>query len=409
MNLLFISDVPADFPTSGSEQVLYHQIAGMAARGHRVRAVSRISGRDPRIRIRRAMGSTLAQYDADISSFLHFFRDTAVRPPKAFRAVTGAVRPDVVIAHQPFTLCSLLLRKQLAGLPILYVFHSPGHEEFRISGKGNNHFLDGLEIRLRKSLERKCLLRSSRVMTLSRFMKEQLFDIHGIRKSKVFINPGGVDPDRFKPFPDRDSYKRKFGMPDHSIHLLTVRNLDPRMGIDNLLKAMRILNREKPFYHLVIGGEGPEREKLEDLSNRLGIRRAVKFTGFVPPGDLAALYCAADFFILPTRQLEGFGLVTPESMACGTPVLGTPVGGTKEILSKFETSFLFENTAPESIAAGIQNARSRFFSDEARYAALREKCTAHAVTHYSWDRHIDQLSATLDSIGERSRENRCRE
>ena len=87
------------------------------------------------------------------------------------------------------------------------------------------------------------------------------------------------------------------------------------------------------------------KEELVQLSRRLKIEGNIKFAGFIPEQDLPDYYRAADAFILPTLELEGFGLVTLEALACGTPVLGTPIGGTKEILGMFDPSYLFKDTA----------------------------------------------------------------
>ena len=123
----------------------------------------------------------------------------------------------------------------------------------------------------------------------------------------------------------------------------------------------------------------------------LDLNQVVSLTGFIPSDSLASYYAAADFFILPTRYLEGFGLVTPESMACGTPVLGTPVGGTKEILSGFNSEFLFEDTSPEAIADGMQHAVTEYYDDKNKYELLRQRCREYVEERYSWDRHVEQL------------------
>ncbi|MFB0520779.1 MAG: glycosyltransferase, partial [Desulfatiglandales bacterium] len=117
-----------------------------------------------------------------------------------------------------------------------------------------------------------------------------------------------------------------------------------------------------------------------------------------PSSILPQYYGAADFFILPTRHLEGFGLVTPESMACGTPVLGTPVGGTKEILSHFDPEFLFSDTSAEAMAKGVQKAIERYFAWKKEYDDLRVRCREYAATNYSWERHLAQLKSILEEI-----------
>ena len=163
-------------------------------------------------------------------------------------------------------------------------------------------------------------------------------------------------------------------MPAGKIHLLTVRNLEPRMGLDNLLKAIALLKEKALNIHLVIGGKGPERKNLENLIRRYELFDHVTMTGFIPAEQLPKYYGAADFFVLPTRELEGFGLVTPESMACGTPVLGTPVGGTREILSGFDSKFLFKDATPGAMVEGILWAVDHWLNDEEKYVGLRHRC-----------------------------------
>jgi len=82
-------------------------------------------------------------------------------------------------------------------------------------------------------------------------------------------------------------------------------------------------------------------------------------------------------------------------MACGTPVLGTPVGGTEEILSHFNPQFLFKGTSPEDIADGIQSATREHYSDKKKYNELRIRCREHTEERYSWQRHTDQLKEVL--------------
>lgn len=251
---------------------------------------------------------------------------------------------------------------------------------------------------MRKAIEGYCLKKSEKILVLSQYMKQKVIDIHRIADEKIIVNPGGVDLDWFHPAENRGFLKEELGLPVGRLHLLTVRNLEPRMGLDNLLKAIALLKENIPDIHLVIGGEGPERNNLESLIHRYELGDDVTMTGFIPAEQLPKYYGAADFFVLPTRELEGFGLVTTESMACGTPVLGTPVGGTREILSGFDSQFLFKDATPEAMAEGVAWAMDNWLNDEERYAWLRGRCREYAEKNYSWQRHVDQLKSIIDEL-----------
>jgi glycosyltransferase involved in cell wall biosynthesis len=222
-------------------------------------------------------------------------------------------------------------------------------------------------------------------------MKNKLVSTHRILPCHIIVNPGGVDLDRFKPPHDRLQLKEKLGLPKDKVHLLTVRNLEPRMGLENLLKSINLLGKKGILVHLTLAGEGAERRKLEKLAQDFALAGKITITGFIPQKLLPKYYGASDFFVLPTRRLEGFGLVTPESMACGTPVLGTPVGGTREILSDFSQSLLFRDTSAEAIAEGIQTSIDKYFCQEKAYGELRRRCRAYVEDRYSWQRHINKL------------------
>jgi glycosyltransferase involved in cell wall biosynthesis len=222
-------------------------------------------------------------------------------------------------------------------------------------------------------------------------MAQKVSALYGIPAQWIVVNPGGADLDGFRPPVDRAALKSVLGLPKDRLHLLTVRNLEPRMGLDNLVRAMALLRAEKLPVHLVLGGEGPERRRLETLVRELRLQESVDVVGFIPAERLSEHYGAADFFVLPTRQLEGFGLVTPEALACGTPVMGTPVGGTREILSRFDPELLFKGTTPEDIASGIRSAAARYRACPDHYHNLRRRCRQFVEQNYSWERHVEML------------------
>jgi glycosyltransferase involved in cell wall biosynthesis len=318
--------------------------------------------------------------------------------PQAFDQFSAKTIFPVSISHQPFTCFALLTKKRLTSIPLIYVFHSPNHEEYLLTNEIKNGCWRFVQAWTRKIIEGYCLKKSEIILVLSQYMKQKIIDIHGIADEKVMVNPGGVDLDRFLPVENRTQLKGKLQLPLGKVHLLTVRNLEPRMGLDNLLKAIALLKEKTSNVHLVIGGEGPERNNLVSLIHRYELGHNVTMAGFIPAEQLPKYYGAADFFVLPTRELEGFGLVTPESMACGTPVLGTPVGGTREILSGFDSQFLFKDATPEAMAEGVAWAMDNWLNDEERYAWLRGRCREYAEKNYSWQRHVDQLKSIIDEL-----------
>jgi glycosyltransferase involved in cell wall biosynthesis len=390
MNILFLSDVPLRNPSSGSEKVLNNQVLGILATGEDVTAITRKNGKGP-IAIDNKRGVKEGSYYADPGDVVHFFASIYRHPLEIYKRLTTSNSFDIAICHQPFTCFILILRKQLWKLPIIYVFHSPSHKEYLLNNNSVPQWKKLIQTYLRKWIEGFCIKRAQKVITLSCYMADMAKTIHGIPGKRIFINPGGVDLISFHPKQDRKRLKDKLDLPPGRIHLLTIRNLDYRMGLDNLLKAIKILNSKQPEFHLTIGGEGQERKNLEIMVRTLGLSQVVTLTGFIPLDKLVSYYAAADFFILPTRKLEGFGLVTPESMACGTPVLGTPVGGTIEILSGFNPEFLFKDTSPEAMVDGIQHAVNEYYYDKRKYKSLRQRCRKYVEERYSWDRHVKQL------------------
>jgi glycosyltransferase involved in cell wall biosynthesis len=152
------------------------------------------------------------------------------------------------------------------------------------------------------------------------------------------------------------------------------------MGIENLIEAFnqsRLL-REKGL--LLIGGEGFLKESLKEMAEKHGLEDSVKFLGRISEGDLPRYYQAADFFVLPTRELEGFGLVILEAMACGTPVLGTPIGAIPETVGSFAKNLLFEGTDHENIRGKLEDV----INHPDRYRFDPQICRKFVEERYSW-------------------------
>jgi glycosyltransferase involved in cell wall biosynthesis len=170
------------------------------------------------------------------------------------------------------------------------------------------------------------------------------------------------------------------------------------MGLENLIKALKIVVPKAPRIYLVLGGEGPLKRDLEALAKDLELDERMSFVDFVPEDQLPRYYRMADLFILPTRELEGFGLVTLESLASGVPVLGTPVGGTTEILGRLDSAYLFADTSPESLAELILEKYRIIAKNPLKWRAQGLACRQFVEKHYSWEINVNVLEEFIYEV-----------
>jgi len=396
MNLLFLADVSASRVIGGAERVLAEQARGLARRGHRVTVLSR--GRAPEQAEEEALAERVREircpFDPERPHRLLTATWPAVRRGMKRLRREGAV--DCLIIHQPIAALGAALG-QPASPPAVYTCHSLAHEEYlsRHPGAGLNR---RVQAGIRRLIERRVIGSCGRVVTLSEYSAQKVHRVHGIPAGRIAVIPGGVDLARFRPAADRAGLRRRLGLPPGARLLLTVRNLVPRMGLETLIAAMARVAPEAPGAVLWIGGEGPLRRALEETAQALGLAGQVRFLGFVPEERLPELYAAADLFVLPSRELEGFGMVTLEALASGLPVLATPVGGSCEILAPLGEGFLLEDAGVEALARGMRSFLERLEADASAAPRLAAACRRHAESRYGWDRHLERLEALFATL-----------
>jgi len=402
LRVLMVSDVSPAGPGGGAERMLWEQAWRLAARGHDVRVLSRASPDSPAGRIER-QGVRIDHFPVTQRSPARFIGTSIL---SARRAVSGALageRADVLHLHQPLAGYGALLSRSGRRLPSLYSFYSPAPLEYRSRHGMTAHHLGGwagaLAVGALWAIERACVRRARLVHVLSDFSAGQLRTLYGVPTGRIVKIAGAVDVERFRPAPDRAAVRSRLGLPADRPVLLTVRNLEARMGLDGLLRAMAILKLVAPGALLLVGGSGSRRAELEALATSLGLAAHVRFLGFVPDAALPSYYQASDCFVLPTRALEGFGLVTVEALACGTPVLGTPVGATPEVLGPLSPSLVFKSPAPEDMADDLRRFLEAKERDPDAAARLRHACRRYAESRFGWDREVAELEAALARVG----------
>jgi len=400
VNIVFATDVSIEKIIGGAERVLFEQSTRLAARGHCVRLITR------RLPEHQADRETIRGVEEVRCAFepeggLRSIAKTWMQAGRHLERLHELMPIDCLNIHQPLTAFGLISQAAALGIRSVYTCHSLSAEEYlsRQTGCGTDgRLMRRVHAEGRNWIEGRVLRRCDRIVALSRYTQEKLRRVHGISNDRVEIVPGGADLARFQPASDKAAARKELAIPENRFVLLTVRNLVPRMGLDRLVLAMQAAAMKIPQIFLVIGGHGPLRDELQALVNHLGLQNHVRMAGFIPEDTLACYYQMADLFVLPSLDLEGFGMVTLEALACGLPVLGTPVGGMREILTRWDGRFLLSDSRSETLAQGIIECHRRLDVRAGEAAEISRSCREFVERHYSWDRNVAALESILAGV-----------
>jgi glycosyltransferase involved in cell wall biosynthesis len=270
-------------------------------------------------------------------------------------------------------------------VPVWCHFHGPWAGESTIEGEHR------YRVAAKRRIERLVYHRATRFVTLSLAFKRLLVDEYGVEDERVHVVPPGVDADMFSPKRTRFEARLALGLPTDRPILFTLRRLVRRMGLEVLVESVRLLVEARPEVLLLIGGAGPLAGELEGRIRALGLAGNVRLLGFIADGQVPDYYRAADLFVLPSVSLEGFGLVTVESLASGTPVIGTPVGGVPEILEALDARLLTRGVDAESIAERLAEGIR-----DPSWLPGPDACRRFVEERYSWSASLAALEGLFE-------------
>jgi len=176
---------------------------------------------------------------------------------------------------------------------------------------------------------------------------------------------------------DQHAARTALGLPQDRPILFCVRRLVSRMGLEDLIDAMFIVRQAVPDVLLTIAGKGPLMAALQARIDHRGLSQHVRLAGFVADEALPLWYRAANVSVVPTVALEGFGLTTIESLASGTPVIVTPVGGLPEAVAPLSSELVLEAGGFQALGAGLSGALLG-----RRKLPTEDECRAYARAHF---------------------------
>lgn len=310
------------------------------------------------------------------------------------RAVRSAGRSDVVIhAHFPATALPLALSR----IRYLYTFHAPVWRELLDERQATYVLPKPVQkptVAAFRLTEQLVVRRAAMTFALSEFMRGQLGDLSVAVGAGARLLPGGIDIERFRP----DASVARAGV--DSPLLFTARRLTPRTGIDRLVAAVPEIIRAHPRAMVAIAGVGEMEAELRKLVAQSGVAEHVRFLGRISDEALVDWYRRATLVLMPTLKLEGFGLTTAEAMACGTPVVGTPVGATPELLKPLDPALITRDNTSSAIAETV----NRMLSDPRRLSSIAARCRDHIAPSMGWDaiakRYLEAYERVSGPLGD---------
>ncbi len=246
-------------------------------------------------------------------------------------------------------------------LPRIQMFHTLGLVKREVMDED----VDG-ESEARIAVERAAMRESDFLIAASEIEAAELMQLYGADPARICVIPCGVDPELFRPQRQVDA-RAALGRDQCERLVLFVGRIEQIKGIDVLLESLGLLFARRPDLRheiclVVVGGaldsedDAPETEKVLELRRLVHEHRMednVDFVGSLDQARLALWYAAADVCAVPSLT-ESFGLVALESMACGTPVVATRVGGLQTVVQHGESGLLVPAGDHHALAEAIE-------------------------------------------------------
>lgn len=260
------------------------------------------------------------------------------------------------------------LAKKIFGIP--YIVYCHGSDVY-------------LPWKFKKIISKLILENAKAVVVLTEHMKKEV-ESFKFNIKNIFIIPNGINLEKFKSL-SKNNIRKELKISDSEKIVLFVGSLKKVKGIKYLIKAFDIVKAKKQNIKLFLIGDGEQKYELEELSEKLGIKKDIIFLGKLENREIPKYMKACDLFVLPSLS-EGLPIVILEAMASGLPIIASNIRGIREIVKDQENGFLIEPKDSQKIAEKILYLFSN--NQLIEHIFLNNICKAQ---NYSWNIVIDKL------------------
>jgi N-acetyl-alpha-D-glucosaminyl L-malate synthase BshA len=350
------------------------------------------------------LGQVLARRDHDVHvvSYSPPFRLRQFRPNLHYHAVEVSSYPLFRYPPYDLALASKVMEVvDSVGLDILHVHYAIPHSISAYLAKqmlpdhpikvittlhGTDITIVGTE-RAYKEITRFGLRQSDGVTAVSEWLQDETARIFGVSK-EIRVIPNFVDTERFAPNGSHE-FRERFA-PEGQRLIVHASNFRPVKRVQDAVRAFAMV-REKMPARLVLVGDGPELPRAVELTEKLGIKSDVIFSGQLESID--QLLKVADLFLLPS-EFESFGLAALEALSCGTPVVASQSGGLSEVVTHGENGFL----VPVGDYREMGQHAISLLTDEAKFQSFRKAARKTAVDRFPEEKIVTMYERYYEEV-----------
>jgi D-inositol-3-phosphate glycosyltransferase len=336
----------------------------------------------------------LLPYMGDFTQFVQSFM---VREQRQSRD-THQDTPFYQLIHANFWMSALvaLNLKRQVGTPFIVTFHALGRIR-RLHQGDADRFPDQ-----RFAIEEAVVQEANAIVAECPQDRDDLIHLYHADPTKIRVIPCGVDAAEFWPIPKAQA-RATLGLPSQERIVLQLGRMVPRKGVDTAIRSIAALNQQAnlPSQLIVVGGESPEPDpvltpeigRLQTLTHQLGIANRVTFAGQQPRDALKYYYSAADVFIT-TPWYEPFGITPLEAMACGTPVIGSNVGGIKFTVKDGETGYLVPPQQPDQVCDRL----AFLYHHPHLLNLMGRQAIRHVAAQFTWPKVSSAIATLIEEV-----------